>query len=239
MNNLWASVLVGVVAALISGWWSDRTRVRAAAAAIDARFKSLRRPPRYTPLGDAADIPLAVLERLDQFDAVCMTSLGFTAQGRLREYSGEGVLMGVRTVLLNADRTIAAAFATSHQNPALAFRAFTSELPAVIVYASDASTISPPTPHIEPLRYHKRDDASVLLAALRKRLASLGIAPVPFDSMAAYIAMQDRSWQIHYEARLQNANVIDLDTLRRLSNSKLSERRLRRVHAEILKLHRG
>lgn len=237
MNSLGFSILVGMAGAVISAWWSDRARIRKAARTIDAKFKSLSQPPRFTALGDATDIPAGVMARLDEFDALCTTSLGFMPLGRLREYSGEGVLMGVRTVLVTPDRGVAAVLATSHQNPALSFRSFASELPTGIVYASDVRTVSPPTPQIDLLRHETTDAASVLLAALRARLASLGGKPLPFDSMAAYLAMQDRSWHYSREARLQNGNVIDLDSLRRLSKAKLSESRLRRVHAEILKLN--
>lgn len=238
-TNTSMSLLLCAVAAACILWWLDVRRVRRAAQKIDARFKSLDSPPTFSPLHESDDIPASAIAKLDAFDDALATGMGFTVLGRLREFSVQGALLGVRTVLVNADRTITATFAMSHTNAAISFRSFCAELQPCIVCSSDARSVSPPSPNLVKLHHGKADESIALLQALQEKLNALDGHRLPFDSLDAYTQMQVRMWHFSREARLKNANVIDLDTLRRLAPAGFSERRLRRVHDEIVRLNRG
>jgi len=239
MSEPWIALIASALAGAVLWWWLDGVILRRAARLIDRRFKQLQGAPSWTPLGDAGDIPRAAISRLDEFDALCRGSFGFAPLGRLREFSAEGALLGVRTVLLNPERTIAAVFACSHVRKELAFRSFVSETDGRIFSSTDAKSVSPETPEVTVLRHGAKEETAALLQDLRTQLAAVEAPLRRFESLGAYQEMQMRYWRIGDEARRRNGYVVDLESLRRLAPAHLSARRLARVHTEILKLNRS
>jgi hypothetical protein len=218
--------------------WLDARRLRRAAARIDASFKELALEPQWTPLDGVDDIPAAVIERLDRFDAI-LAGLGFAPMGRLREfYPQPHRTVGVRTVLIDAGRGTTAVYACVHTPPAtLAFRSLASRVGETLVLSTDARKTTPDAANQQVTRYGIGAAIERMHREHLARLAAAGAAPRRFETLDDYRAMQVQMWRDANAARRERHYVIDLEVLRSLAPPHLSDGRLKRLHAEIVRLN--
>jgi hypothetical protein len=236
-RTLWLALLALGAAGLLLRRL-DARRLRRAAARIDAGFKVLALEPQWTPLTVVDDLPATVIERLDRFDA-SVAGLGFAPLGRLREgYPQQNRTVGVRTVLVDAARGTTAVYACAHDLPeTIAFRSLASRLGETLVLSTDARKMTPDPANQRVTRYATDTAIDLMHREHLARLAAAGAAPRRFETLDDYRELQVQMWREGNAARREQRYVIDLDVLRGLATPHLSEDRLKRLHAEIVRLN--
>jgi len=230
-----AIAVIVILLALL--WIIDTLRLRAAAKKIDASFRKLAREPHWVPLQDPSFFDDKVIARLDSWDELCSQQLNLKPLVRLQEQYTDGQRIGVRTVLVSEDRSIAATFACSHKDTNISFRSFISVIDSKMLIATDARFLSDrPDNHIVGSFDKSATEVDMLekLFDLRRQVPG---DTKGFVTPEAYVAVQQTMRREANAIREKKQYVIDLNTLRKYAPPNLSESRLRRIHGYIVKLH--
>ena len=231
--------ILALLLACILAWMLDGWLLRRAARRIDASYKAGARKPQWTPLTNSDGFSAEVLARLDAWDVLCRHQFGLVPLVRLRECCADGEVLGVRSVLVNEDRTIMATYACSHRNPLVAFRSFASLIGDKVLMASDARIL-----YDRPARYlleafPKEASEQALFNRLTELRTSTAGAPRTIDSIETYIEFQREMWQDADKLRRQRHSIVDFESLRKLAPPNLGASRLRRLHRHITELNRS
>jgi hypothetical protein len=234
-----ALMIAGVAFAVAAGaQLLRRAQIRGKAIRIDASYKRLNREPHWSPLTDPSVVPAEVLARLDEWEALCRRELQMTPLARLKEHYADGELIGVRSVLLNGERTIAATFAVSHRNPKVSFRSFGSFADDRFLLTSDIKSRFQRPDNIVYQYVDAAMPAGDMYRAQIAHLKNRSATPRPFNGVNSYIDMQTRMWSQTNALRQQAGYVMDAESLRRLAPQQMSDATLREIHSEIVRLNR-
>ena len=237
--NWTVAISIGLIgtAIVMAALYGDDLRLRRAAIRIDANFQKLKRPPSWQELGSIDAFSSALQESILKFEDACGRELGFASLGRLRELGADGELLGVRTVMMSPDHKISAVFAGSHLKESLKFRMIGVRTREEFIYAIDRRIGFTNPVNIRATAVSADFSEQQMLSALNQLLELQTSPIIECRDMAAYVDWQRAAWDAKNQERSTAGFVIDWASIRRLSPAHMSDRRLKRLHAKILKLH--